>query len=496
MKFRNQEEDPVNGNDMVHKAFGSCAWKAERRHRHFKCFFSSVDPTVPIPSRNTHPNHKVSPLLKHMMKVSKEAVFLGQHLSCDEQTIGFQGHHKDKQRITYKKEGDGFLADCICSDGYTYTFFFRHQPPSQKIIHEFKCSPLHARVIGLIHQLPHRYYTLGMDNLYMSAKLCRLAYSMPQKVMKYGVTRPSLRGIPPAIKQDELSKKKDLEKVRHTVKAAILKGDEVCKDLVSISVYDTKPVYFLSNALEGIHWMRKERKVFDTVKKRNFQMEFHRLNVIDFYNNNMGNVDLADQIRNHYRHNNFWSRNRKWWWSIWWWGFQVMLANSYIVYTKFHKMHKTEKMMASHYDFIKLIAISWIDPDNYGPQTPMRNLPRSKRETTEESQRPTTRRKIIESASVASGDAKRCKEVKDDALDPLKGLLKMRLYHSSVQHWPQEATGKRCQLHRWARGREGKTVMSGVMKCSVCQVNLCLYCYNVFHKETDLIGKKGEISMA
>ena len=90
----------------------------------------------------------------------------------------------------------------------------------------------------------------------MSAKLCRLAYSMPQKIMVHGVTRQSLRGIPPAIKQDELSKKKDLEKVRHTVKAAILKGDEVCKDLVSISVYDTKPVYFLTSVATEIKWMK------------------------------------------------------------------------------------------------------------------------------------------------------------------------------------------------------------------------------------------------
>ena len=30
-------------------------------------------------------------------------------------------------------------------------------------------------------------------------------------------------------------------------------------------------------------------------------MPFHRLNIIDFYNNNMGNVYLADQLRNHYR---------------------------------------------------------------------------------------------------------------------------------------------------------------------------------------------------
>ena len=67
MKFQSQAADPVNGNDMVHEAFGGCAWKAERRHKHFKCFFSSVDPTLPVPSRNTHPNQKISPLLKHMI---------------------------------------------------------------------------------------------------------------------------------------------------------------------------------------------------------------------------------------------------------------------------------------------------------------------------------------------------------------------------------------------------------------------------------------------
>jgi len=39
-----------------------------------------------------------------MPQVSQSAIFLGRNLSCDEQTIGFQGNHRDKQRITYKKK--------------------------------------------------------------------------------------------------------------------------------------------------------------------------------------------------------------------------------------------------------------------------------------------------------------------------------------------------------------------------------------------------------
>ena len=199
MKFHSQAGDPVNGNDFVHSSFGGKPSNSKRRHKHFKCFLSSVNPTIQVPNRDTHPNWKIHPFLKHTYQVSQQAVFLGRNLSCDEQMIVFHGNHKDKQRITYKKEGDGFLADCICSDGYTFAFHFRHQPTSQEIIKQLTCSPLDAGVLGLISQLPDKYYTLGLDNLYMSAKLCRLAYGMDQKVLIHGVTRPSLLGISAAI---------------------------------------------------------------------------------------------------------------------------------------------------------------------------------------------------------------------------------------------------------------------------------------------------------
>ena len=383
MKFHSQAEDPVNGNDFVHVSFGSKPSVSKRRHKHFKCFLSSVNPTIQVPSRNMHPNWKVHPFLKHTYHISQQAVFLGRNLSCDEQTIGFQGNHKDKQRITYKKEGDGFLADCICSEGYTFAFHFRHQPASPKIMKQLTCSPLHARVLGLISQLPDKYYTLGLDNLYMSAKLCRLAYVMDQKVLLHGVTRPSLRGIPAAIKQVEMKKPKDQEAVRHTVKAAVLKGDEVCTDLLAISIYDTKPVYFLTSVATEIEWVQKIRKVFDKASNRKISMPFFRLNVINFYNNNMGNVDQADQLRNHYRYDTSWHRNRKWWWAIWWWAYQVLLTNSYVLYCKYHTMI-TSKKGVSHYEYIKQISLAWINHELYWPQPPK---VKAKRKTKEDNSR-------------------------------------------------------------------------------------------------------------
>ena len=82
----------------------------------------------PVPSRKKHTNWKVQPLLKHAIMVSKDAIVLGKGLVMDEETIGCKGRHTDILQITHKKEGGGFQCDALCSDGYTFIFYFRNQP--------------------------------------------------------------------------------------------------------------------------------------------------------------------------------------------------------------------------------------------------------------------------------------------------------------------------------------------------------------------------------
>ena len=90
------------------------------KYRELKMFFCMRCTCMVIMPKTKHPNFKVDHLFKHVIKVSTEAWLLDMELSCDMHTQGFQGNHRDKSRIIYKVEDDGFHYDSIYVNGYTY----------------------------------------------------------------------------------------------------------------------------------------------------------------------------------------------------------------------------------------------------------------------------------------------------------------------------------------------------------------------------------------
>ena len=166
-----------------------------------------------------------------------------------------------------------------------------------------------------------------MDNLYNSAAFCRAAFNHVRKVLCHGVARKGGRGIPPSVVQDEMKSRAAQIKVRGTVKAAVLEGDPGCPNLVASSIYDTKPVHYLSMICKGLFWICISKAVFNVDTGRYEALRFLRLNQKDTYNHTMGNVDLADQLQGMYRPD-IWVRNRKWWCYIWFWGLSVLLTNA------------------------------------------------------------------------------------------------------------------------------------------------------------------------
>ena len=162
----------------------------------------------------------------------------------------------------------------------------------------------------LFDGLTFKYHECGVDNLYMSAKFCRDAYNHTYKIKLHGVTRKGGRGLPMSVIQYELQNRKEQEKVRGTVHACELVGDTNCPSLLAVSVYDTKPVHFLTMAAEKIYWHENKREVYDRTTGRMKEITFLRLNVNNDYNYGMGGADIADQIRGSYRFDH-WVRNFK-----------------------------------------------------------------------------------------------------------------------------------------------------------------------------------------
>ena len=117
-------EDTVNGSDLCNRVFEK---RGVTCYKEFKAFLAGVNPIVPTSPTSTHPNWKIDPLLKHMRRVSQDAIHIGRDISIDAQIIDFQGRHNDKQRVTFKKMGSGFLIGALCADGYTFEWYFRNQ---------------------------------------------------------------------------------------------------------------------------------------------------------------------------------------------------------------------------------------------------------------------------------------------------------------------------------------------------------------------------------
>ena len=126
----------------------------------------------------------------------------------------------------------------------------------------------------LLDLCEYEYHICGVNNFYMSTKFCKDIFKHNKKINLHGVTRKSGRGLPEYILQEEVSNKKYQEKFRGTVRAAELIGDKYFPSLITVLVYDTKPIHFLTMATESIFWDEKSRYVFDKATNRMVKMKF------------------------------------------------------------------------------------------------------------------------------------------------------------------------------------------------------------------------------
>jgi hypothetical protein len=156
--------DMANFNPFVMANVGG--GNLSKRLKIFKAYFGMQDPDKPVPERKSSPLFKVLPIIKNIRKISPLAWDCGKNVAVDEQSIPMKGRHADKTRVTYKRTGDGFQCDAICDDGFTFSIYFRNEPPPPKYT-RIGLSPLHSRVMWLFDQLKDKGHRCRVDNLYM-----------------------------------------------------------------------------------------------------------------------------------------------------------------------------------------------------------------------------------------------------------------------------------------------------------------------------------------
>ena len=146
--------------------------------------------------------------------------------------------------------------------------------------------------------------------------------------LNHCVTRKRTRRIPPCVTKDKLKLKKAHIETRVTTKSEVLEGDPKRTNLIESSLYDTTPIHCISIVSEDLKWVTKEKECFNIDTSKVKILRFLRMNYIN--NNEMGGVDISNNIGNYYRIY-IWLSNRKWKWYILFWAVGVILMNSYTI---------------------------------------------------------------------------------------------------------------------------------------------------------------------
>ena len=88
------------------------------------------------------------------------------------------------------------------------------------------------------------------------------------------------------------------------------KNNDICPNIVAALVYDTKPGHLLSTTCSDVVWYNNSRRVYSKEEGNHMSMQFKRVNLIDMYNQGIGEVAISYQLQLQYRLD-CWIHNRK-----------------------------------------------------------------------------------------------------------------------------------------------------------------------------------------
>jgi hypothetical protein len=138
----------------------------------------------------------------------------------------------------------------------------------------------------------------------------------------------------------------------------------------------------------------------------------------------------------------------------------------------------------THYNFQKMVALHLINPEKFL----LDSRQHCKRKRNENDDTRSLRSAITHASS------NRAPTINEKALDPHQGDLQVCL-STKYFHYPIRPKAKEpsCQLHQWASSDPAHKTWGRILCCDSSNVNLCLECFDLYHKVSDIDRLRSEV---
>lgn len=433
-----------------------------------KRFFHISNPLEVI-SEDTLWYHKIEPLASCILDSCMKYYLPSSNLSVDEMIIRFSGRSPHTVRMKNKPTPEGYKVFALCDAGYTYNFMFTSRIKKKESVQNIPgINQTGCEVYHLIKELPtDKSFNIYMDNYFSSIGLFN--FLREKKIGACGTVRTNSSKFPKVLKTDKKLEWDTLSGV-------------VVDDVLSILWMDNGPVTMLSTIHEitgpenRIDKERRRPRVTSTNATKVRQVFGDAVKkilpipkIIDDYNNYMGGVDVADQLRGYYATQ---LTARRTWVPMFFWLLDTVIVNCYLIY-------KNCNGNLDHKDFRvnlawDLINSGWDEKDGADVRG-SRNLSRSP------SGSPSRSNSRSNSRSTSKNNSIRTIYVRSNSSLPIERL-------EPGAHIPRFGDNRSCVWCRYKKKKEGESSTiktKSVFYCSLCKVSLCIKndknCFEDFH---------------
>lgn len=385
---------------------------SRNRYLELSRYFHINDNSTYIPkgTEGHEPMHKVLPMIELVKDACTKYFRPGIAISVDEAMIPFKGRLSFKQYIKGKPCPWGVKVWCLADSatGYLVSFYF-YTGKEEGLTMPNGLG--YSVVWSLAQHFLHKFHHLYFDNFFSSVKLAQDL--LDHQTYSCSTVRRNRKGWPADLKTTKIPP--------GTVKF------RQCGNMVACLWHDKREIAILStNSSPRTDDVTRNLKGTSGVTKA------VPLPVLA-YNNNMGGVDLNDQLRSYYPCGR---KSFKWWRCCVWYLLEVSIINAYLLYKNMPR--PPQARVLTHLQFQLAIARHLLKPLRKRPAT--------------------------ETPSVAS------------IASPLSRQ------HTRVKLLGRKKQCYECRLAnvKTATGRRPETTFG----CPVCNVHLCdELCYNKFHEK-------------